>query len=198
MSVRLYDDALVEKFGKWTAGRDVKVLSPQDTSLLFQIKADENKDEPLTLPLIAISRESGIELGYRHKKPMSFDGMMLDANQEKSLQIDAIPMTLSYQVDIFTRYAYEADEYMRNLIFNMVNHPKIEVQLPYNNINYTHNANIRLSETIEDNSDIPQRLFPDQIVRWTIRFMIDDAYLFSLPYKQNVQITDTNLEIIEK
>ena len=41
MSVRLYDDALVEKFGKWTAGRDVKVLSPQDTSLLQQVHLDK-------------------------------------------------------------------------------------------------------------------------------------------------------------
>ena len=54
------------------------------------------------------------------------------------------------------------------------------------------------ASTVEDNSDVPQRLFSDQFVRWTIRFTIDDAYMFSLPYKDNVYITDTNYEIIEK
>lgn len=196
MSVRLYDDAIVEKVKSWIIDKDLKVLSPDDTARLFQMKADINYDEPLKLPLIAISRDPGIELGYKHKKPMSFDGMMLDANYSKSLQIDAIPMTLSYQLDIYTRYTYEADEYMRNFIFNFVNHPKIKVHLPYNGVDYEHWGNINLASTIEDNSDVPQRLFPDQFVRWTIRFTIDDAYMFSLPYKDNVHVVDTKDDII--
>lgn len=196
MSVRLYDDAIVKKIQGWILDENMKVLSPEDTERLFQMKADINYDEPLKLPLVAISRDSGIELGYKHKKPMSFDGMMLDANVTKSLQIDAIPMTLSYQLDIYTRYTYEADEYVRNFIFNLVNHPKIVVHLPYNGVDYEHWGNINLASTIEDNSDVPQRLFSDQFVRWTIRFTIDDAYMFSLPYKDNVHIEDSKDNII--
>ena len=190
MSVRLYDDALVNKIKNWVKDEKVRVLAPDETLRLFQIEANDKNDEPISLPIISLTRAREVDLDHPHKKMMTFDGMMLDATIDKSLQIDAIPMTLNYQLDIYTRYKYEADEYMRNFVFNLVNHPKVKVVLPYNDINYTHYSNVRLVPTIEDNSDVPNRLVSDQFTRWTISFTIDDAYLFSLPYKSNVHIVE--------
>ena len=190
MSVRLYDDALVKKIKNWVKDEKVRILAPDETLELFQKIANDKNDEPISLPIISLVRSREVDLDHPHKKMMTFDGMMLDATIEKSLQIDAIPMTLNYQLDIYTRYKYEADEYMRNFVFNLVNHPKVKVVLPYNDINYTHYSNIRLVPTIEDNSDVPNRLVSDQFTRWTISFTIDDAYLFSLPYKSNVHIVE--------
>ena len=197
MSVRLYDDALVNKIKNWVKDEKVRVLAPDETLRLFQIEANDNNDEPISLPIISLTRAREVDLDHPHKKMMTFDGMMLDATIDKSLQIDAIPMTLNYQLDIYTRYKYEADEYMRNFVFNLVNHPKVKVVLPYNDINYTHYSNIRLVPTIEDNSDVPNRLVSDQFTRWTISFTIDDAYLFSLPYKSNVQIVKLDVKCEE-
>ena len=197
MSVRLYDDALVNKIKNWVKDEKVRVLAPDETLRLFQIEANDNNDEPISLPIISLTRAREVDLDHPHKKMMTFDGMMLDATIDKSLQIDAIPMTLNYQLDIYTRYKYEADEYMRNFVFNLVNHPKVKVVLPYNDINYTHYSNIRLVPTIEDNSDVPNRLVSDQFTRWTISFTIDDAYLFSLPYKSNVQIVGLDVKYEE-
>ena len=45
--------------------------------------------------------------------------------------------------------------------------------------------------TVEDTSDIPQRLFSGQFTRWSIRLTIDDAYLFSAPVEKNWSM-DTN------
>lgn len=190
MSVRLYDDALVKKIKNWVKDEKVRILSPDETLELFQKIANDKNDEPISLPIISLTRSREVDLDHPHKKMMTFDGMMLDATIDKSLQIDAIPMTLNYQLDIYTRYKYEADEYMRNFVFNLVNHPKVKVVLPYNDINYTHYSNVRLVPTIEDNSDVPNRLVSDQFTRWTISFTIDDAYLFSLPYKSNVHIVE--------
>lgn len=190
MSVRLYDDALVKKIKNWVKDEKVRILSPDETLELFQKTANDKNDEPISLPIISLTRSREVDLDHPHKKMMTYDGMMLDATIDKSLQIDAIPMTLNYQLDIYTRYKYEADEYMRNFVFNLVNHPKVKVVLPYNDINYTHYSNIRLIPTIEDNSDVPNRLVSDQFTRWTISFTIDDAYLFSLPYKSNVHIVE--------
>ena len=197
MSVRLYDDALVNKIKNWVKDEKVRVLAPDETLRLFQIEANDKNDEPISLPIISLTRAREVDLDHPHKKMMTFDGMMLDATIDKSLQIDAIPMTLNYQLDIYTRYKYEADEYMRNFVFNLVNHPKVKVVLPYNDINYTHYSNIRLVPTIEDNSDVPNRLVSDQFTRWTISFTIDDAYLFSLPYKSNVQIVGLDVKYEE-
>ena len=190
MSVRLYDDALVKKIKNWVKDEKVRILSPDETLELFQKTANDKNDEPISLPIISLARSREVDLDHPHKKMMTFDGMMLDATIDKSLQIDAIPMTLNYQLDIYTRYKYEADEYMRTFVFNLVNHPKVKVVLPYNDINYTHYSNVRLVPTIEDNSDVPNRLVSDQFTRWTISFTIDDAYLFSLPYKSNVHIVE--------
>lgn len=197
MSVRLYDDALVKKIKNWVKDENVRILSPDETLELFQKIANDKNDEPISLPIISLTRSREVDLDHPHKKMMTFDGMMLDATVDKSLQIDAIPMTLNYQLDIYTRYKYEADEYMRNFVFNLVNHPKVKVVLPYNDINYTHYSNVRLIPTIEDNSDVPNRLVSDQFTRWTISFTIDDAYLFSLPYKSNVQIVGFDVECEE-
>lgn len=197
MSVRLYDDALVKKIKNWVKDEEVRILSPDETLELFQKIANDKNDEPISLPIISLTRSREVDLDHPHKKMMTFDGMMLDATVDKSLQIDAIPMTLNYQLDIYTRYKYEADEYMRNFVFNLVNHPKVKVVLPYNDINYTHYSNVRLIPTIEDNSDVPNRLVSDQFTRWTISFTIDDAYLFSLPYKSNVQIVGFDVECEE-
>lgn len=197
MSVRLYDNALVKKIKNWVKDENVRILSPDETLELFQKIANDKNDEPISLPIISLTRSREVDLDHPHKKMMTFDGMMLDATVDKSLQIDAIPMTLNYQLDIYTRYKYEADEYMRNFVFNLVNHPKVKVVLPYNDINYTHYSNVRLIPTIEDNSDVPNRLVSDQFTRWTISFTIDDAYLFSLPYKSNVQIVGFDVECEE-
>ena len=194
MSVRLYDEAIVSKIKSWIKDDKLRVLSPEDSTRLFQMVANQTDDKPLQLPLIAISRNNEIEIENTSKRMLTYDGMMLDATKEKSLQIDAVPMVLNYQLDIYTRYMVEADEYMRNFVINLINHPKIKVVLPYNNIDYEHWSYIRILSTIEDNSDIPQKLFGDQFTRWTIRFTVDDAYLFSLPYKDNIEIVGYELD----
>ena len=198
MSVELYDEAVVTKIKSWIKDDKLRVLSPEDSTRLFQMRANQSDDKPLELPLIAISRNNEIEIENVSKRMLTYDGKMLDANEKVTLQIDAIPMVLNYQIDIYTRHMKEAMEYIRNFTFQLINHPKVKVQLPYNNIDYEHWSYIRLLKTIEDNSDIPQKQFGDQFTRWTIRFTIDDAYLFSLPYKDNVQIEGYEIEIVEK
>ena len=197
MSVRLYDEAVVTKIKGWIKDEKMRVLPPNEANRLFQMIANMQDDKPISLPLIAISRSNEIEIENTNKKPLTYDGMMLNATKDKSLQIDAIPMILNYQIDIFCKDEVEADEYMRNFTFALINHPKVKVFLPYNQINYEHWSYMRMLSTIEDNSDIPIRQFGDQFTRWTIRFTIDDAYLFSLPYKDNVSIEGYGIEIKE-
>lgn len=141
------------------------ILSPDDSKKLFQITADRTDDKPLTLPLIALSRSDDVALDFPHKKPLTFDGKMLDAARNYSFQLDAIPMSLNYQLDIYTRFADEGDEYLRNFIFNLVNHPRLLVELPYYDRKITHTANINVLSPISENSDIPQHLFGDQFTR---------------------------------
>lgn len=209
MSVTYYDESLTNKINRWINIPNTRVLSPNDTASLFSMQADINQDKPLTLPLIALSRNSDIELSYPHKKPSSFDGLMLDAIGEidpawkeellqhperhpnwkikkgtvkdsYSVQLNAIPMTVRYQLDIYTRYAEEGNDIMRGLIFNFVNDPVGTIELPYQGIHLIHNYTVYLDQMVSDNSDIQQRLFNDQFTRWTIGLTIQHAYLFDV------------------
>ena len=209
MSVTLYDESLANKIDSWITVPNLKVLRPNETSNLFGIQADENKDKAITLPLITLSRDSDVELQFPHKKPSSFDGLMFDAIGEidpeweeelllhperhpnwkvrkgsvkntYSVQVNAIPMSLRYQLDIYTRYAEEGNEYMRAFIFNLVNDPIGKIELPYQSTHLEHNYTVYLDSTVSDNSDIAQKLFHDQFTRWTLNLSIPHAYLFDV------------------
>lgn len=197
MAIRFYDEALAQKIQKWIKDPNLVVLKPNEVTRLLQIKADVNNDKPLKLPFIALSRDPQVDILSVNKKPLTFDGMMKEATKEKTLQINAIPIRIGYQLDIYTRKFAENDEYVRNFVFNFINHPKLEITLPYNDSNIVHHANIQLVESMEDNSDIPQRLLPDEFTRWTLKLVIDDAYLFSIPYVNNVYINEPELEVQE-
>lgn len=198
MAVRYYDDAVANKINSWLPkdkNRKIQVLKPDETKRLFSIEADEKNDKPLTLPLIALSRSNTVSLKQKTMTPMSFDGLMLDSDSKHTLQLNGIPIYLSYQLDIYTRRYDEGDELLREFVFKLINNPQIVIELPYNNQKFKHVATIEMQTDIEDTSDISERLFPGQFTRWTLRFDIDGAYLFSLPYVDNVSIDGYGLEV---
>ena len=197
MSVKLYDDAIAEKLKQWTNNTPMSVLTPDNTRGLFQIIADNTDDEPIELPVIALKRPGGFTLLRKGKSPLSFDGMTLDATHEKASQLNAIPISIPYQIDVYTRYQNEADEYVRNLVFNIINYPKFQVVVPYNGQNYVHDANMSLASEVQDNSDIPERLIRGQFVRMTLNFTVDDAYLFDVRYR-DVYSVEIDAELRDK
>lgn len=199
MAVRFYDEALKNKIQDWIKDPNIKVLSPNDTNRLFQIKSDETGDKPITLPLISLSRDSSVRIRNANKRVMSFDGVRVRAvdnktkeeiNPGRAYKLNAVPVAITYQLDIYTRYYEEADEYARNFLFNLINYPKLTIEIPYNNVSLTHDSNINIDNSIEDNSDIPLKLFPDQFYRWTFTLTIEDAYIFSVPLKENILIDE--------
>lgn len=190
MSTKLYDDALVDKIRGWTQNTSITVTGPDESRRLFEVIADQRNDNPIQLPLIAISRNRGFNIldNGLGKQPMSFDGLTLNANANQASQLNSIPISISYQIDVYTRYFEEADEYVRNLVFNIINFPKLQINIPYNNENYKHVANITIGSEVEDNSDIPERLIAGQFTRMTIRFNINDARLWDIRYRDVYQI----------
>lgn len=188
MSVGLYDEALVEKLSAWTKDTAASILSPNDTRRLFETIADTTNDSPLKLPLIALRRSGGYTLLNTSKKPLTFDGLTLAATHEKAKQLNAVPISIPYQIDVYTRYLDEADEYIRNLVFNIINYPKLDIVIPYNNEDYVHHANMTLGNDVSDNSDIPERLISGQFTRHSLSISIDDAYLFDVRYRDVYQV----------
>ena len=207
MAVRFYDEALTEKIQKWVSKKnEITVLKPEETTRLFKMTADEANDKPIKLPLIALSRKTKVSVLNTNKRPLSYDGMKIkaydkDGNfvpQTSMLKLNAIPMQLEYQLDIYTAHMAEADEYMRNFVFNFVNYPNVKIEIPYNDCKLVHESTIYLDEDVEDNSDIPQRLVPGQFTRYTLSLTIDNAYLFSAAIKENILISSIELQTADK
>lgn len=192
MAVRFYDDALLNKFQKWIPEGQMTLLGVNDTKRLFEVVADKQNDKPLQLPILAISRNGGYSVLSKYKQPLSHNGSTIIYTNDYGVKLNAVPISISYQIDVYTRYLSEADEYARNLIFNIINYPKLQVEIPYENQGFIHDANIRINTEVEDNSDVPTRLAPGQFTRISIGIDIDDAYLFDVRIKDNLSIVSTS------
>ena len=194
MAIRYYDDAIIDKLKKWIPEEsNLRVLKPDESKRLFEISADDKKDKPQKLPMIALSRDNDIEILSSIKQSKSFDGLKVGFKladetakiPSATVMLNAIPISVNYQLDIYTKTYDEGDEYLRQFLFKLINNPALYIQIPYNNSKIQHIANIRVLSTVSDTSDIPNHIFSGQFTRWTIQFELQDAFLFNLPYKQN-------------
>ena len=203
MALSYYDDAIIAKLKKWMPDDNrIRVLGPDETKRFFETRADDTNDAPVQLPLITLSRNKDIEILSTIKQLKSFNGLFIMAPNdrnlaipEKSVVLNVIPVKTTYQLDIYAKTRYEAEEYVRNFLFKIINNPQIIVQVPYNNIDDKHTANLRVLETVSDTSDIAQRVFPGQFYKWTIQMELQDGFLFNLPYKPNMIIGGIELSV---
>lgn len=199
MAIRYYDDAIVAKIQKWLpTASNLRVLKPEESNRFYKLTADDNKDAKFKLPLIALSRSNDLPLISNIKQSKSFDGLKLHSDEAVTVHLNIIPVLPSYQLDIYTKTAEEGDEYIRNFLFKLINNPKIIIEIPYNDLKIKHVANIRILDTVSDTSNISEHLFPGQFTRWTIQMEVHDAFLFSIPYKNNWHfVLDNELEITD-
>lgn len=218
MAARYYDDAIIAKLQKWVPeSSKLRVLKPDESKRLFEINADDTQDKPFQLPYVALSRSKDINLDLNIKNSKSFDGLILNKKiwdettrtwkiiNDKGItaHLNVIPITLSYQLDIYTKTADECDEYVRQFLFKLINNPVIYIEIPYNDsvygdITLQHIANIRVLETVSDTTDIAEHLYAGQFTRWSIQLELQDAFLFNIPYKNNWKFDGVEVGITEQ
>lgn len=189
MSDYLYDESMLAKIKSWTDRADVRVYNVNGGNEFFETIADNTSDATIKLPLITF-RRGGYTILNVNKKPLTYCGLTVTADDGSIQILNAIPINLAYQFDIYARKYKEASMLARDLIFNIINNPTLEVTIPYNEVNYKHYANLRLSDSVEDSSGIPERLEFAQFTRFTLNVYIDDAYLWSAPIKNEIIIGD--------
>jgi hypothetical protein len=209
MAIGYYDDVITDKLKKWIPDNNkMRVLGPDESTRFFETLADDKSDAPVQLPLITLSRNKDIEVLSTIKQLRSFNGSIVASPNERNLRVpersilfNVIPVKTLYQLNIYTKTKYEGEEYLRSFLFKLINNPQIQVHIPYNNVDLTHTAHLRVLETVSDTSDIAQHVFPGQFYRWTIELELQDGFLFNLPYKPNYYIGDvdiTNGDIFEQ
>ena len=201
MAISYYDDAIIAKLKKWIPdASSLRVLDQDDTKRLFETMADDSNDKPIQLPFVTLTRNKDIEILSAIKQLKSFDGLHIVTPNERGQKVpdktalfNAIPIKTTYQLNIYTKFKYEAEEYVRNFLFKLINNPQIIIEIPYNNMDLKHTANLRVLDTVSDTSDISQRIFPGQFYRWTIQLELQDGFLFNIPYKTNYKFASADL-----
>lgn len=200
MALEYYDDVIAAKIARWLPSTDkIRVLKPDETRRLFELNAHDKNDEPLQLPLLSLSRNNEIELLLNLKNPRSFAGLTLLKTKDSTVLLDAIPIRLVYQLDIYTKNATDGDAYLRQYLFKLINNPSIKICIPYNGTDIEQIANIRVLNNVADTSAIAERLFPGQFTRWSIQFEVQDAFLYDVPYRKNwkLYVPDSKKEFWE-
>lgn len=201
MAINYYDEAVTQKIKGWLADSSkLRVLSPDESTRLIQLRAEDSKDEPLQLPLISIARNKDIEIENTIKQNKSFDGLIVgkDTTSRTTIHLNVIPVKTTYQIDFYTKKRIEADEYVRQYLFKLINNPQIIIEIPYNNYIIKHTANLRVLSTVSDTSDISTHIFPGQFYKWTIQLELQDGFLFSIPQKQNWRFVGVELSAVDK
>ena len=209
MATFLYDEALVEKFKNWTQKSQIDIYGPNETSRMFGVMADKSNDEPIKLPIITLERDRGFEIinDGTTRRPLSYDGVTFNIDSRYGDTLNAIPISIAYQVNVYTRYAKEADILVRNLIFNVINYPGLEIVVPkagvYNKEtdsydDYIHMARIEMGNTtIQDNSNERERFIEGNYTKLSFLIQINDAYLWDLREHRTAEIEiriDDNLD----
>lgn len=195
MSLTLYDKAITEKIKSWILDPNMVVLSPDETTRLFEWKADISGDKELKLPFVTIKRSRDITIRDTGNKALTRAGKVFNSEKGISDHLNAVPITIPYNINIYTRFLEEADEYVRNFIFNFINYPGIIIKIPYNDSALAYTSFITLQDTITDNSDIPERLIPGQFSRLTLNISLNDAYLFSYNRRKIPQIVGLQIKM---
>lgn len=199
MALRYYDDVLAERLKRWVPENShLRILKPDESKRLFELIANDNNDKNIKVPFIALSRDTSIEINSNIKQNKSFDGLKLANNDDITLQLNVIPVTINYQLDIYTKTYDEGDEYLRSFLFKLINNPLLKIEIPYNNTSIQHVANIRVADQVSDTSDISERMFSGQFTRWTIQLELQDAFLFSIPYRKNWKLDGITVEVSDK
>ena len=201
MAISYYDEAVTHKIKGWLADSSkLRVLAPDETTRLIQLVAEDSNDKPLTLPLIAISRNKDIEVESAIKQNKSFDGLVIakDNVTAQTVHLNVIPIKTTYQLDLYTKKRIEADEYVRQYLFKLINNPQIIIDIPYNGYLVRHTANLRVLSTVSDTSDIPTHVFAGQFYKWTIQLELQDGFLFSIPQKSGWRFVGVEVTVADK
>ena len=199
MSTYLYDTILTEKFKRWTKDTNITITGPEESRRLFETVLDKQNDKRIQLPLACIRRYGNYTVDLPGKRPLTYSAFRTYVNENGAMLCNAIPITLSYRLDVYSKYFDEADEYMRNFLFNIINYPRMEILIKYRDSNRNFVANILPGqEVVDTSSSTAERLFPGQFTRLSYDFKIDDAYLWDIKLKGTTEISDGLLHIIDE
>lgn len=180
----LYDESIERALRDWVNNPNINIRT---TQTMFEVEADLNSDK-IMLPAVGLIRLP-IEIRNSNKTNRSAEGAKLiyDKNIVKLEKLNYVPLRLHYQLNIYTKTRRENDEFVRQLIFKIINAPRLFIELPYEQCHIRHEFNLRLGTDWADNSDLAAQSETGQLFISTLDIWVDDAALFSYNVKEPIR-----------
>lgn len=175
MSVWRYDKAIVENFREILNDDRIHIMPPENAiKFIAQLKKDD-----ISFPLISIQRLGYSIINSRVNHSAKFIGGYHHNNGDNTNTfVQAIPIRIEYQIDVYTVDQQSCDEFCRELIFYLMQNPTLIVKYPYM-VNGEHKFNLFLNDEIVDNSDTVNHINNGVLFRHTLTMYTDDANLFA-------------------
>lgn len=189
MSVYAYDEALVQDLRRIFSDGRIHIVPPEDA---FDLIGTLQKDKIL-FPMITLSRPGWL-LSDNKPEHMIFEGLPDKITESKEevpdhrtkgfdssfdvIRLQALPIRINYQIDVWTESRLENDNIMRELIWYYTLHPTLNVKIVYEDVERFHHFNVFFDADVEDNSDIESHKDRGRYFRQTISMYTDDAYLW--------------------
>lgn len=173
MSIKAYDDAIINEFRKVFNSNTVYILPVENAvRFLAQLKKDN-----VTFPLISTMRLGFSVRGSNVNHNAKMIGSFTKRQDNDNIYAQSIPIRIEYQLDIFSVDRETCDNIARELIFFFYQHPSLRAHFDYG-LDFEHKFNLFINDEIVDNSDTVEHINNGVMFRNTFTFYTDDAMLF--------------------
>lgn len=180
----LYDEAIATDLQnsftyEYTSDATVRVY---DGDSIIDLVA-QMKEDKISYPIIALQRDSNINIDESRS---NFSWMHLgtqcvfDQVSNNYYNEKAIPVSLSYTMDVFTTSVADMDELIRELLFKYTTMYFLSIQIPYeSNRRLRFGVTIAKDSTIQRQSGSSQYIQSGQLYRSTITLNCEGCVLLS-------------------
>lgn len=188
VGVYAYDLAIINDLrARFNYTKDGK----QKTNNIIQITNSENvfniigdlQNDTIKFPLISLIR-TGWQIEDYSQEFMNNSGGLVgylkddEGKRTRQVRLQAIPIQINYQLDIWTQNRVDNDIIAREFIWFYKQNPQLRVKIPHG-LNITHPFNIGIENEIVDNSDIAEHTSRGRYYRQTLGLYTDkDAFLW--------------------
>lgn len=173
MSVYLYDEAIVNRIKSVLGNQEINIITAEKA---FS-KSMESQDSP-QLPAISLYRDKFTLTKEVRNMPSYRTGRTEASEDNLVYRTQSLPITINYQIDVWTRKREQNDEFVRDLIWFFTLFPEHKLTLRYAGFVRAVKFNTFLEEDIVNNSQINDFEDKGQVYRSTLGLYVDEAQLF--------------------
>lgn len=187
VGVYAYDMAIIKDLrARFNYTKDGK----KKTNNIIQITNSENvfniigdiENDTIQFPIISLIRTGWQFTGAEPEFLNNSGGLVGYMEGEKGerikqVRLQAFPIQINYQLDIWTQNRYDNDVIAREFCWFYKQNPQLRVFIPHG-LNITEPFNLFIEPDVVDNSDIAEHNSRGRYYRQTLGLYVDDAYLW--------------------